>query len=347
MGFFKNLKTKMSKKTADDKVVKEIETKRKQENYHTGLKKSRGRESFVYRLQKLSARHREVNEVYFEELEEILVMSDISVDYVIDLIEILRTDSKVKKITDSKHLTELLFENMFALYLNKKDDTDLDINLNRELNIVLVTGVNGSGKTTSIGKIAHKYKQQGYKILLAAADTFRAGAVLQLEKWATKNEVDIVIPKKDGQDPASVVYEAVHRAQEGDYNLLIIDTAGRLQNKKNLMKELEKINRLIIREANQAPNESLLVIDATTGQNGVSQAKEFNEVTDISGIILTKMDSSSKGGIILSIKSSFNIPVKLIGLGEAIDDLEEFDLTNYLGALTSDLMKDYEVEGDY
>ncbi len=344
MGFFKNLKAKMSKKTTDEKVVQEIETKRKQENYHNGLKKSRGRESFVYRLQKLSARHREINDAYFDELEEILVMSDISVDYVLDLIEILKTDSQVKKITEPKQLTELLFENMFQLYLNKTDDTTLDIQKDRSLNIVLVTGVNGSGKTTSIGKIAHKYKQQGYRILLAAADTFRAGAVLQLEKWATKNEVDIVVPKKDGQDPASVVYEAVNRAKQSDYNLLIIDTAGRLQNKKNLMKELEKINRLIVREANQEPNESLLVIDATTGQNGVSQAKEFNEVTKISGIILTKMDSSSKGGIILSIKSSFNIPVKLIGLGEAIEDLEEFDLANYLSALTSDIAKDYEAE---
>ncbi len=342
MGFFNKLKAKF-KKDKEKKVAKEIETKRIEENYHKGLKKSRGSESFIYKLKKLTSSSREVNEEYFIALEEILVMSDINYSYVVDLIKILKKDSQVRKIKDPKELTELLFDNMFSIYLNKNEKvTHLNISKENDLNIILVTGVNGTGKTTSIGKIAHMYKKEGYKILLAAADTFRAGAVLQLEKWAQKNEVDIVTPSKPNQDPASVVYEAMNKAKNGDYNLIIIDTAGRLQNKKNLMQELGKIHKIIAKESGQEPNESLLVVDATTGQNGVNQAKEFNEVTNITGIILTKMDSSSKGGIILSIKNSFNIPVKLIGLGEGIEDLEYFDIGNYLVALTSDIAHEYE-----
>ncbi len=342
MGFFTKMRSRF-KKDNETKVIKEIEQKRTEQNYHKGLKKSRSQDSFVFKLRKLTSRHKEVNEEYFKDLEEILVMSDINYSYVKELIDNLKETSRVKKILDPKELNELLFDYMFSIYLDKDETiTKLNISKNNELNVILVTGVNGSGKTTSIGKIANMYKNEGYKILLAAADTFRAGAVLQLEKWATKNGVSIVVPKTTGQDPASVVFEAVEKAQEGDFDLLIVDTAGRLQNKKNLMQELAKINRILVSKLGSKPNESLLVIDATTGQNGVSQAKEFNEVTDISGIILTKMDSSSKGGIILSIKNSFNIPVKLIGLGEGIDDLEYFNIANYLKALTEDIVSDYE-----
>ncbi len=342
MGFFSKMRSRFQKDN-ELKVIKEIEQKRTEQNYHQGLKKSRSQDSFVFKLRKLTSRHKEVNEEFFQDLEEILVMSDINYSYVKELIDNLKETSRVKKILDPKELNELLFDYMFSIYLDKDETiTELNINKDNGLNVILVTGVNGSGKTTSIGKIANMYKKQGYKILLAAADTFRAGAVLQLEKWATKNEVSIVVPKKTGQDPASVVFEAVEQAQNGNYDLLIVDTAGRLQNKKNLMLELEKINRILVNKLGRKPNESLLVIDATTGQNGVSQAKEFNEVTEITGIVLTKMDSSSKGGIILSIKNSFNIPVKLIGLGEGIDDLEYFNIANYLTALTKDIAVDYE-----
>ncbi len=327
MAFFRR------KKKEQDIVKETIKEKKqsKEEKYSKGLKTSR--ESFTKKILKLATKGRKINEEYFKELEETLIMADIGVQYTIELIEKLKTETKIKKLTEAEDVNKLIFEFLFKNYTNgEKELNKLNI-VKGELNVILITGVNGVGKTTTIGKLTKKLLDEGYEVSLAAGDTFRAGAVAQLQVWAERTNVDITLPGKEGQDPASVVFEAIANAKENNTDVLLVDTAGRLQNKEGLMKELEKINNLINRETGKPAIESLLVLDATTGQNGVVQASGFNEVTKLTGIILTKMDSSAKGGIVLSIKDNFNLPVKFIGLGESIDDLEEFDFNEYSKAL--------------
>ena len=328
------------KKKQKDIVVEALKEKKltKKEKYNKGLKFSR--ESFTKKFLKLATRHRKIDEEYFKDLEEVLIMSDVGVQFSLDLISKLKTEYKIKNYKNPKDMNKLIFDFLFKQYTKGKQNIN-QLNINKgELNIFLIAGVNGVGKTTTIGKLTKRLIDKGNKVSLAAGDTFRAGAVAQLQIWAERTNCEITIPEKEGQDPASVVFKAISKAKESSVDILIIDTAGRLQNKENLMNELAKINKIIKRESGKSASEVLLVLDATTGQNGVSQASVFNEVANLSGIILTKMDSSAKGGIILSIKNTFNIPVKFIGLGEGLEDLEEFDIKEYLQGLTKGMNDD-------
>ncbi len=320
MGLFKFLKDKFSKK----------ENQEQSEKYQVAMEKSR--KNFASKLNLLSKRYQEVNEEYFEELEEILIEADCGINFTIQIIEELLQQSKKEKISDPTEINELLVDKMFVDYASKGDIVnDIQFKENRPT-VLLVVGVNGVGKTTTIAKIANRYINRDKKVLFVAADTFRAGATEQLSIWADRLHIDIV-KGKENQDPASVAYDGVVRAKKDNIDLLIVDTAGRLQTKANLMAELSKIKRVIDKEIPGAPDETFLIIDATTGQNGVVQAKSFAEVTDISGIVVTKMDGTSKGGIILAIRDELGIPVRFIGLGEKMDDLQEFDLDSYLYGL--------------
>jgi fused signal recognition particle receptor len=266
-------------------------------------------------------------------------MADIGVDTVIDFIDQLKDEVYHKKIKNPLELQEIILDKMFEIYLNG-EVVNANLKLNKNgLTVVLFVGVNGVGKTTSIAKIAQKYKNEGKKVLLAAGDTFRAGAIAQLDVWAKRIGVDIVT-KPDGSDPSAVMYDAIKKAKDEGYDMLLCDTAGRLQNKVNLMNELSKMKRVLQKEMPDAPHETLLVIDATTGQNGMSQAKAFKEATDVSGIILTKLDGTSKGGIVLAIRHELGIPIKYIGLGEGVDDLEVFDIEQYLYGLFADFFEE-------
>lgn len=336
MGIFSRLRKSKEKDIVLDAAKKSRTSTT--EKYKKGMKSSR--DSFAKKFLNLATKHRKIDENYFKELEDLLITSDVGVEYTLKLIPKLKEAVKRKNIQDPKEVNELIFEYLFERYLNgKKDSTDLKL-VDGEINVILVIGVNGVGKTTSIGKLAKRLIDEGKVVSFAAADTFRAGAVAQLQIWAERNNCEITIPKKEGQDPASVVFEAIEKAKKSNPDVLIIDTAGRLQNKEHLMNELKKLNKIVEKQSGKPVTESLLVLDATTGQNGVKQAEAFNEVTNLSGIILTKMDSSSKGGIILNIKDSFSIPVKFIGLGESIDDFEVFDLEKYLYGLTEDLINE-------
>ena len=322
MGFFAKLKEKLFNK----KVKEEVKSK-----YVSGLDKSR--KNFVDKLAELKARYAKVDEEYFEELEQILILSDVGVQTAMNIVEATRDEAKLKGITDTAQINEVLVDKMFIAYANN-DVVDTEIQFDESgLTVVMVVGVNGVGKTTSIAKLCHRYKKEGRKVLLAAADTFRAGAVTQLQIWAERVGVDIVVGKENS-DPSSVVYDAVNKAKNENYDLLICDTAGRVQTKQNLMDELSKMNRIITKVSGHAANDVLLIIDATTGQNGVLQAKAFFDAVHVTGIVLTKMDSTSKGGIILAIKDELNIPVKFVCFGEQLEDIEEFDLDNYLYGLT-------------
>lgn len=323
MGFFAKLK---------EKIFHKKETKPEiQEKYVSGLDKSR--KNFVDKLQELKARYTKVDEDYFEELEQILILSDVGVETALDIVEATRKEVKLKGIQEPEKINEILVDKMFIAYASD-DVVNTEISFNKDgLTVVMVVGVNGVGKTTSIAKLCNRYKKLGHKVLLAAADTFRAGAVSQLQIWAERVGVDIVCGKEQA-DPASVVYDATRKAVNEGYDLLICDTAGRVQTKQNLMDELSKMNRIITKIIGRKADDVLLIIDATTGQNGVLQAKAFFDAVDVTGIILTKMDSTSKGGIILAIKEKLNIPVKFVCFGEKIDDIEEFDLDNYLYGLT-------------
>ena len=336
MSFFKKIKNKVTGKKQSDVVldkIQEVKTE-KADKYSKAMSKSR--ESFTKKIKKLTTKHVVIDEAYFDELEETLISADLGATYVMHLVDELKTEAKINKATTPEQMHEVIFEKMFSDYLDKdKNVTKLNLK-DGELNVILVIGVNGVGKTTTIGKLTKKFQQEGKKVALAAADTFRAGAVEQLKVWAERSNAPITTPEKEGQDPASVIYQAIEKAKTDGTDILICDTAGRLQNKVNLMKELEKINKIIVNGTGAEPKETLLVIDATTGQSGVQQAEGFNEVTKITGIVLTKMDSSSKGGIIIAIKSLFNIPVKFIGLGEQLDDLEEFDVERYIYGLISE-----------
>ena len=323
MGFFDKLKEKLFNKK---KNGTDISTK-----YVSGLDKSR--KNFVDKLAELKAKHNKVDEEYFEELEQILILSDVGVNTALSIVEATRQEVKLKQITDVNKINEILVDKMFIAYANN-GIVNTELNLQQDgVSVVLVVGVNGVGKTTSIAKLCARYKKKGHKVLLAAADTFRAGAVSQLKIWAEKVGVDIVCGKENS-DPSSVIYDATTKAKNEGYDLLICDTAGRIQTKQNLMDELSKMNRIINKVLNHEANDVLLIIDATTGQNGVLQAKAFFDAVHVTGIVLTKMDSTSKGGIILAIKDELNIPVKFVCFGEKIYDIEDFDLDNYLYGLT-------------
>lgn len=326
----------------EKKIQKERLKERKKENkvnkYVAGLSKTGS--SFSRKIKELQARHNEVDEDFFDELEEILIMADISMNLVMDIIDEIKMEVKIENVTDPKMISEIIADKMFTIYTNNSTvDTTLNIQDGRT-NVILVVGVNGAGKTTTIAKLANSLLKEGKSVLIAAGDTFRAGAVDQLGVWADRIGADIVKPQREGADPSSVVFDAVKKAKETNVDVLIVDTAGRLQNKVNLMNELAKMNKIIQREIPDAPHESLLVLDATTGQNGVSQAVNFKDVTPLTGIVLTKMDGTSKGGIVLTIKDKLNLAVKLMGLGEGLDDLEEFDLDAFIYGMTKELMDD-------
>ena len=324
MGFFSQIKEKFVGKSA-----------KQNEKYVAGLDRSNSD-----RINELAARFREINDEYFEELENILIMSDVGVSMVMKIVEEIKNEVRLQNITDPKEINEIIVDKMFVIYANDSVMTT-KINYAEEgLTVILMVGVNGAGKTTTIGKLANRIvNDEGKKVMVAAGDTFRAGAIDQLAVWAQRVGVDIV-KGKEGGDPSAVVFDALKQAKEKNVDVLICDTAGRLQNKVNLMNELEKMNRIIKREVPDAPHETLLVIDATTGQNGVSQAVEFSKITDVSGLVLTKMDGTAKGGIVLSIKDQLNIPVKFIGLGESVDDLQEFDLDQYIYGLCKNLVEE-------
>jgi fused signal recognition particle receptor len=338
MGLFNKIKNIFKTENIEENVsdiTEKVENKKKSvEVYEKGLTKSR--EGFVSRLASLTNKYKKATDEYFDELEEILIMADIGVNTVTNFIEKLRDRVKNEKIESTEDLKEIIIDELFIIYVNE----DVLVNkINFQENgptVVLFVGVNGVGKTTTIGKLAQKFKNEGKKVLLIAADTFRAGAVLQLEDWSKKTNTSFY-GKSQGSDPASVVYDGLLKAKEENYDVVLIDTAGRLQNKVNLMKELEKINRVIGQLIPEAPHETLLVIDATTGQNGISQAKSFKEITNITGIVLTKLDGTAKGGIVLAIKDEVNIPVKYIGLGEGENDLQSFDIEKYIYGLFKDL----------
>ena len=311
--------------------------KKKKEKYKLGLHKTR--EGALASLKEILSNSEKIDDELFDRLEEVFIMADIGVDTVIDFIEGLKEEVYHKKIDDIKTLEEMIIDRMFEIYLNG-EIVNANLNLNKNgLSVILFVGVNGVGKTTSIAKIANQYKKEGKKVLLAAGDTFRAGASAQLDVWAKRVGVDIVT-KPDGSDPSSVMFEAIKKAKTENYDILLCDTAGRLQNKVNLMNELSKMRRVLQKEMPDAPHETLLVIDATTGQNGMSQAKAFKEATDVTGVILTKLDGTSKGGIVLAIRHEMGIPIKYIGLGEGVDDLEVFDIEQYLYGLFADFFEE-------
>lgn len=306
------------------------------DKYVAGLDKSNT--SFSSKINELAARYREIDDDYFEELENILIMSDVGVNMVMTIVDEIKKEVRLQNIRDPKEINEIIIDKMFVIYANDSYMTT-KINYDSEdLTVILMIGVNGAGKTTTIAKLAHMMLNEGKTVMVATGDTFRAGAIDQLDVWAKRLGIECV-KGKEGGDPSSVVFDALKRAKEKNIDVLICDTAGRLQNKVNLMNELEKMNRIIKRVVPQGPQETLLVIDATTGQNGVSQAQEFSKITNITGLVLTKMDGTAKGGIVLSIKDALNIPVKFVGLGEQMDDLQEFDLEQYIYGLCKGLLE--------
>lgn len=305
-----------------------------QEKYDRSLKKTRT--GFGARLNAFFANFRSVDEEFFEELEELLIMSDVGVQVASNLTEELRYEAKLENAKKPDALRRVIIEKLVELY-EKGGNYDESIHFQDGLTVMLFVGVNGVGKTTSIGKLAHRYKQAGKKVMLVAADTFRAGAVAQLAEWGRRVDVPVVTgPEK--ADPASVVFDGMERAVSEGIDILMIDTAGRLQNKDNLMAELEKIGRIIKRVVPEAPHETFLALDASTGQNALVQAKEFSKITPLTGIVLTKIDGTARGGVVLAIREELNIPVKLIGFGEKIDDIGEFNSENFMKGLLEGLI---------
>ena len=325
MSFFKKLKETIAKRT--DSVT---------EKFKEGLAKTRN--SFSEKVNDLVARYRKVDEDFFEELEEILIQADVGFETVMELVDELKMEVKRRNIQDPSEMQDIISEKLVEIYQDGEQALS-KMNIQEDgLTVILMVGVNGVGKTTTIGKLAYKYKQEGKKVLLAAGDTFRAGAIDQLEVWGERVGVE-VIKQSEGSDPAAVMYDAVQAAKSRGVDILLCDTAGRLQNKVNLMKELEKVKRVIEREIPGAPHEVLLVLDATTGQNALVQAKTFKESTDVTGIVLTKLDGTAKGGIVLAIRKELKIPVKFVGLGEKMDDLQEFDPEQYVYGLFSNVIE--------
>ena len=354
MGLFSKIKEKFvkeKKKTENEDIVttndielQKIDAKEKNKKekvvenvkvYEKGLTKSR--ENFVSKLVGLTNKYKKITDEYFDELEEILINADIGVETVMNFIDRLKERVKHEKIEDTEYLKEIIVDELFIIYVNDEVITSKINFANEGPTIILFVGVNGVGKTTTIAKIADKLKNEGKKVMLVAGDTFRAGATKQLEEWANKVGTSFT-GRSEGADPASVVYDGLEKAKEESIDVVLIDTAGRLQNKTNLMKELEKINKVIGKIIPGAPHETLLVIDATTGQNGISQAIAFKEITNITGIVLTKLDGTAKGGIVLAIKEKVGIPVKYIGLGEKKEDLQPFDIEKYIYGLFKDMM---------
>lgn len=318
-----------------DKIKKAFSNNKKEEvqKYDKGLEKTR--KEFISQLSNLSKKYKNIDDNYFEELEDILIMADIGINTVMSFVDKLKIRVKSEKITDSNYLKDIIIDELFIMYV---EDNVIDSKIHystTEPTVILFVGVNGVGKTTTIGKMATKMIDAGKKVMLVAGDTFRAGAIEQIEEWGERSGATVV--SSNSKDPSSVMYDAIEKANAEDYDVVLIDTAGRLQNKDNLMRELEKINRVIKKLIPNAPHETLLVIDATTGQNGISQAKSFKEITDITGIVLTKLDGTAKGGIVLAIKEEVNIPVKFVGLGEGENDLEKFDIEKYIYGLFKDL----------
>ena len=327
-------KEKEEKASVEEVELPKVDVK-KAKVYEKGLTKTRN--SFVSSLIGLTNKYEKINEEYFEELEEMLIMADIGVNTVMKFMDRLRDRVKKDKIDNPEDLKEVIVDELFIIYV---DDSILESKIKFAESgptVLLFVGVNGVGKTTTIAKLAHQMIERDKKVLLVAGDTFRAGATKQLEEWAERVGAGF-IGKEEGADPAAVVFDGIEKAKSDNYDVVMIDTAGRLQNKVNLMNELEKINRVIAKSIPDAPHETLLVIDATTGQNGISQAKAFKEITNITGIVLTKLDGTAKGGIVLAIKEEVNIPVKYIGLGETKDDLQAFDIEDYIYGLFKDMM---------
>lgn len=323
MGLFDKIKNAFSGKKEKEEII----------NYDKGLEKSR--REFVSQLSNLSKKYKNITDDYFEELENILIMADIGVNTVVKFVDRLKDRVKKEKITDSDFLKEIIVDELFVMYVgNNIIDSKIHFNLEGPT-VILFVGVNGVGKTTTIGKIGAMYKNKGKKVLMVAGDTFRAGAIEQLELWGERTGIRVI--SGTSKDPSSVIYDGLEVAKNEGYDLVLVDTAGRLQNKSNLMEELSKINRVIKKIIPDAPHETLLVIDATTGQNGISQAKAFKEITDVTGIVLTKLDGTAKGGIVLAIKEEVNIPVKYVGLGERVDQIEAFDIEKYIYGLFKDL----------
>ena len=314
MGLFDKLKNLVVKKEKEN-----IEVKESLETYDKGLKKTR--DEFVSKLSLLGIKYTKVNEEYFEELENLLIMADIGVNTVFKFMDAIRDRVKKENIIDTKYLQEVIVDELFIIYVNNESLSDKIMMAEKGPTVILMVGVNGVGKTTTIAKLAYRYRQEGKRVMMIAADTFRAGAVAQLEEWAS-----------------GVIFDGLEIAKKENVDIVFIDTAGRLQNKVNLMKELEKMNKVIGRIIPGAPHETLLVIDATTGQNGIVQAESFKEITNITGIVLTKLDGTAKGGIVLAIKETVGIPVKFIGLGEKMTDLQVFDIESYIYGLFKDMM---------
>ena len=315
------------------------EKKEQLKKYEVGMEKTR--KTTFSRLSALFNKQTSITDQLFDELEEIFVMADIGVDTVVEFVDQLRDDVRTKGITNPADLQPIVVDKMFDIYL-KGEIVNSNLRFNKDgLSIFLFVGVNGVGKTTTIAKIANKLTKEGHKVLLAAGDTFRAGAIEQLSIWGNRAGCKVVT-KEEGADPSSVIFEAIQVAKKEGYDVLLCDTAGRLQTKVNLMKELEKMKKVISREVEGAPQDTLLIIDATTGQNGLSQAKAFIEATDVSGIVLTKLDGTAKGGIVLAIRDKYNIPIKFVCMGEKLDDIEYFDIEGYIYGLFSDIIKDEE-----
>ncbi len=340
MSFFKKLKEKFVSTKNDEQTSEQQEQRAEQisigQKFKQGLAKTR--DSFSNRVNELVARYRKVDEDFFEELEEILIQADVGFETVMELIDELKMEVKRRNISDTKDVQAVISEKLVEIYQSGEEETS-QLNIQNDgLTVILFVGVNGVGKTTTIGKLAHKFKTEGKSVVLAAGDTFRAGAIDQLEVWGERVGVD-VIKQGEGSDPAAVMFDAIQAAKARHVDILICDTAGRLQNKVNLMKELEKVKRVIEREVPGAPHEVLLVLDATTGQNALIQAKTFKEATNVSGIVLTKLDGTAKGGIVLAIRNELHIPVKFVGLGEKMDDLQEFDAEKYVYGLFANLIE--------
>ncbi|WP_054957810.1 signal recognition particle-docking protein FtsY [Paenibacillus dakarensis] len=324
MSFFKKLKESISTKT--ESVTKQ---------FRDGLEKTR--KGLVEKVSDLVIRRKKIDEDFYEELEEILIGADVGVNTVMDLMDDLRAEVKKRRIEDAADLQPVLSEKLMGLL---RDDNSNELRMNPDgITVILFVGVNGVGKTTTIGKLAHRFKQEGKKVLLAAGDTFRAGAIEQLEVWGERVGVE-VIKQQPGSDPAAVMFDAVQAAKQRQADVLLCDTAGRLQNKSNLMEELNKIFRVIQREIPSAPHEVLMVLDATTGQNALSQAKLFGEKSGVTGLVLTKLDGTAKGGIVIAIRQELNLPVKLVGLGEKMGDLQTFDSEQFVHALFAGLIKE-------
>jgi fused signal recognition particle receptor len=322
MSFFRKLKESISSKTEAVTTV-----------FKEGLAKTR--DAFVEKVEDLFVRRKKIDEEFYEELEEILIGADVGVNTVMDLMDELRAEVKKRRIEDASDLRPILSEKLIGL-LDAEGDATLTM-APSGLTVILFVGVNGVGKTTTIGKLAHRFKQEGKKVLMAAGDTFRAGAIEQLEVWGQRVGVD-VIKQQAGADPAAVMFDAIQAAKTREADILLCDTAGRMQNKSNLMEELNKIFRVIKREIPDAPHEVLLVLDANTGQNALQQARLFGDKSGVTGLVLTKLDSTSKGGIVIAIRQDMNIPVKLVGLGEKMTDLQDFDSEQFVLALFAGLV---------